>query len=172
MEKWCRGRMGPKEHCCICLIQFWCYFPSFYDIFSWIFEFQELLIIETWKQCNWIWHAWKPYTGGSCLSWIFGEHENLSDLSVIWLIYIKLYRKKEKKIWQKIWAKWESSLTTVWLKWDPPVCTTQSILMHFSSLNQQNMKFLAVCLTPPDKKLKNVNFNREKVFKRLENLYM
>ena len=22
----------------------------------------------------------------------------------------------------KIWAKWEFSLTTVWFKWDPPVC--------------------------------------------------
>ena len=36
------------------------------------------------------------YTGGSHLSWIFLEHENMSALSVIQLIYIKLYRKKEK----------------------------------------------------------------------------
>ena len=28
------------------------------------------------------------YTGGSCLSWIFWEHENLSGLSVIRLIQI------------------------------------------------------------------------------------
>ena len=59
-------------------------------------------------------------TGGSCLSWIFWEHENLSCLSVIWLIYIKLYRKKGKN-WQKIWAKQDSGLTAVWLKWDPHV---------------------------------------------------
>ena len=61
------------------------------------------------------------HTGGSCLSQIFWEHENQSGLLVIQLIYIKLYRKKETKFWKKIWAKQESSLTTVQLKWDPPV---------------------------------------------------
>ena len=40
-------------------------------------------------------------TGGSCLSQIFWEHENLSSLLVIKLIYIKLYRKKETKFWEK-----------------------------------------------------------------------
>ena len=59
--------------------------------------------------------------GGSHLSQIFWEHENQSSLSVIWLIYIKLYRKKETKFWKKIRAKWESGLTAVQLKWDPPV---------------------------------------------------
>ena len=44
----------------------------------------------------------------------------MSGLSVIWLSYIKLYKEKEKKL-AKIQAKWESSLTAVWLKWDPPV---------------------------------------------------
>ena len=60
-------------------------------------------------------------TGGSHLSQIFWEHENLSGLSVIWHINIKLYKEKEKEFWQKIQAKQESGLTTVWLKWDPPV---------------------------------------------------
>ena len=61
-------------------------------------------------------------TGGSHLSQIFWEHENQSSLLVIWLIYIKLYRKKGNQILEKkIRAKWESSLTAVWLKWDPPV---------------------------------------------------
>ena len=40
-------------------------------------------------------------TGESCLSQIFWEHENQSSLSVIWFIYIKLYRKKEEKILAK-----------------------------------------------------------------------
>ena len=40
-------------------------------------------------------------TGGSHLSQIFWEHENQSSLLVIWLIYIKLYRKKETKFWKK-----------------------------------------------------------------------
>ena len=40
-------------------------------------------------------------TGGSRLSQIFWEHENLSGLSIIRLIYIKLYRKKETKFWKR-----------------------------------------------------------------------
>ena len=41
-------------------------------------------------------HQNKIHTGGSCLSQIFWEHENLSGLSVIWLIYIKLWGKGKK----------------------------------------------------------------------------
>ena len=65
-------------------------------------------------------------TGGSYLRWIFWEHENLSGLSV--LIYIKLYKEKEKnkQFWQKILAKQESGLTTVWLQQDPPVLANVS----------------------------------------------
>ena len=46
-------------------------------------------------------HMIKQNTGGSRLSRIFWEHENLSGLSIIRLIYIKLYRKKETKFWKK-----------------------------------------------------------------------
>ena len=63
----------------------------------------------------------KLYTGGSCLSQIFWDHENLSGLSVIWLVYIKLIQGKGKKNWQKIWARQEFDLTVVQLKQDPPV---------------------------------------------------
>ena len=66
-------------------------------------------------------HFSKLNTGGSHVSWIFWEHENQFSLLVIWLIYIKLHRKKGKKFGKKICAKQESSLTTVGLKWDPPV---------------------------------------------------
>ena len=62
----------------------------------------------------------KRNTGGSHLSRIFWEHENLFGLSVIRLIYIKLYKEKERKNWQKIRAKRESGLTAVRLKRDPP----------------------------------------------------
>ena len=37
-------------------------------------------------------------TGVSHLSWIIWEHENLSGLSVSWLIYIKFYKEKEKNL--------------------------------------------------------------------------
>ena len=60
------------------------------------------------------------YTGGICLCQIFWEHVNLFGLSVIWLISTKMYIKLYI-LWQKIQAKWESGLTTVQLKWDPPV---------------------------------------------------
>ena len=57
----------------------------------------------------------------------FWEHENLSSLSIIWLIST-IYKEKEKKqFWQNIWAKQESGLTTVWLKWDPPVWYMQPL---------------------------------------------
>ena len=36
------------------------------------------------------------------------------------------YTRKRKKNWQKIWAKQVSGLTTVWLKWDPPVLPQMS----------------------------------------------
>ena len=55
-------------------------------------------------------------TGGSHLSQIFWEHENLSGLSV--LIYMS---HGPVGFWQKIWAKLESGLTAEWLKWNPPV---------------------------------------------------
>ena len=49
-------------------------------------------------------------TGGSRLSQIFWEHENQSGLLVIWLIYIKLYRKMENKFWKK-----NPGLADIWL---------------------------------------------------------
>ena len=60
------------------------------------------------------------YTGGSHLSWIFWEHENLPGLNVIQLIhYNKFYYTR--KFGKTIWAKRESSLTVVCLKQDSPV---------------------------------------------------
>ena len=61
-------------------------------------------------------------TGGSRLSWIFWEHENLSGLSIIRLIQLLLISLiRQRNLAEKIQAKRESSLTTVRLKWDPPV---------------------------------------------------
>ena len=41
----------------------------------------------------------------------------------------------QRNLATKIWAKWESSLTAVWLKWDPPVYITGP--QHAHSINQQ-----------------------------------
>ena len=70
------------------------------------------------------------YAGGFCLSRIFWEHEILSGLSVIWLIYIILYKEKEIKIWQKFRAKREPGLTAVRLKQDPPVLPNSVMLLE------------------------------------------
>ena len=85
------------------------------------------IMIHLWSNCQEI-----SYTGGSRLSQIFGEHENLPSLSVIQLIYIKLYKEKEKKNRQKIWAKWESAFTAVRFKWDPFVHVWQKSQTTFS----------------------------------------
>ena len=37
---------------------------------------------------------------------------------------------RQKFLGQKIWAKWESGLTTVELKWDPPVLLQVSMTCH------------------------------------------
>ena len=51
-----------------------------------------------------------------------------------------------------------------WIQYvsDPIYAPLKPFQCIFPSQNQQNVNFLAVCLTPPDKKLKNVNFNRGK----------
>ena len=36
----------------------------------------------------------------------------------------------EKNLAAKIWAKWEYGLTTVWLKWDPPVLSGWWVYLH------------------------------------------
>ena len=63
-----------------------------------------------------------PYTGGSRLSRIFWEHEKsvrLKHYPAYPITIISLII--QRNLATKIWAKRESSLTTVWLKRDPPV---------------------------------------------------
>ena len=36
----------------------------------------------------------------------------------------------KKEFWQKMWAKWESGLTAVQLKWDPPVVCSTMFTFH------------------------------------------
>ena len=63
------------------------------------------------KDNSFRWVPFKPYFLGAWKS--------------VWLIstkiYIKLYKEKEKMILAKIWGNWESNLTAVQLKQDPPV---------------------------------------------------
>ena len=100
--------MGPKE---VLLHRSHSILMVFHPILCYlspkILIFQELLIIETWNLCHWIWHASNPK-------------------------YVPL-----KPFW-----------------------------CMFPSQNQQNVKRLAVCLTPPDKNKKKINLYREKVFEK------
>ena len=93
------------------------------------------------------------YKGGSHLSQIFWDYEILSSLSVIWIIYIKLYKEKGKKNWQKFWAKWESSLTTVRLKWDPLVYVFSNIYLDITCfawpLHLKSFQILSENFNPP-----------------------
>ena len=54
----------------------------------------------------------------------------------------------------------------------PYICTTEAISMHFPSQNQQNVNFVAVCLTPPDKKYKMSILTGKKCLKSLEYLHI
>ena len=68
----------------------------------------------------------------------------MSSLSVIWLIRTNLQGKgKKKTILAKIWAKGESGLTTVWLKWDPSVsvCVLCSVICLFFQLDFTVLQF-------------------------------
>ena len=50
----------------------------------------------------------------------------------------------------------------IWQALNPIYTPLKPFWYIFLSQNQQNVKFLDVSLTSPDKKLKKVNFNREK----------
>ena len=55
----------------------------------------------------------------------------------------------------------------------PYIHATQAILIYFLSQNQQNVKFLAVCLTAHDKNKKKMSFlTGKRCSKRLENLHI
>ena len=54
----------------------------------------------------------------------------------------------------------------------PYICTTEAISMHFPSQNQQNFNFVAVCLTPPEKKYKMSILTGNMCLKSLEYLHI
>ena len=62
------------------------------------------------------WVPLKPDILGEKSVWL--KHYPAYPIIIISLII-------QRNLATKIWAKWESGLTTVWLKWDPPVCIRQ-----------------------------------------------
>ena len=100
---------------------------------------------------------------------------------------VNLYRGKVyKKAWNsahigfwvcylspKIWIFQEPLIVKTWnlhhLIWhtsNPKNIPLKPFQCIFPSQNQQNVKFLAVCFTPFDKKMKKVNLYRGKVYKK------
>ena len=57
---WCRGRKGPKKHCCIGPIPVYCFIPCFMLLPPEIWIFQEPLFVETQNQHHWICHTSNP----------------------------------------------------------------------------------------------------------------
>ena len=74
----CRGRMGCKEDCCICSHSMLIIFnPILCYLSPKILIFQELLIIETWNKCHWIWHALNPkYAPLTAISMHFSQSKS------------------------------------------------------------------------------------------------
>ena len=47
LNMWCRGRMGLKEHCCLCPFHFDSFYPILHHFSPEILIFWEQLIVET-----------------------------------------------------------------------------------------------------------------------------
>ena len=68
--------------------------------------------------------------------WVPLKPEFLGAWKSVWLVHYLAYLIIiisliiQRNLATKIQAKWESSLTTVWLKWDPPVECLKFLLSH------------------------------------------
>ena len=54
------------------------------------------------------------------------------------------YKGEKKKFYKKDWAKWESGLTAVWLKQDPPVVNSRSLTNFSVGILQTLVKLVQV----------------------------
>ena len=114
-----------------------------------ILIFQELLIIETWNLCHWIWHAWNP---------------KYMPLKPFWCIFFSQNEQKVKflpeiLIFQEpLIVETQNLHHWIWHASNPKHVPLKPFWCMFPSQNQQNVKSLAVCLTPPDKKWKKNQF--------------
>ena len=67
--------------------------------------------------------------------------------------------------WQKIWAKWESSLTAAWLKWDPPVVFFPVFIKDYHQPSLVMYEIESVPIPIPDKNTKVNSYSQIKIYK-------
>ena len=133
--------MGCKEDCCIGSHPFWWFLTLFLCYLSpKILIFQELLIIETWKKCHWIWHVLNPKY----------DHSSHFD---------KFFPVKINKMWNfclKLWFFMNHllyRLKTCTIGFGTPqtlnMCHSSHFRCFFPSQNQQNDEIFGSLLEHP-----------------------
>ena len=153
--------MGPKE---VLLHRSHSILMVFHPILCYlspkILIFQELLIIETWNLCHWIWHASNP---------------KYMPLKPFWCIFFSQNEQKVKflpeiLIFQEpLIVETQNLHHWIWHASNPKHVPLKPFWCMFPSQNQQNVKSLAVCLTPPDKNMKkNSICTGTKVFRKAQ----
>ena len=137
--------MGCKEDCSIAVI------------------FQELLIIETWNKCHWIWHAVNPkYMPLKPFQCIFPsqKQQNVKFLPDFFILQEPLIIETQNL------CHW------IWHTSNPTYMPLKPFQCIFPCQNQQNVKFMPVYWTPPNTKWKKTSiWTGKKYSKRLENLH-
>ena len=124
-----------------------------------ILIFQELLIIETWNKCHWIWHTSNPKYVPLKPFWCIFPSQNQQNVK--FLPEILIFRELLiVETWNLCHWIWHTS--------NPKYMPLKPFWCIFPSQNQQNVKFLAVHLTPPTKNENNVNLCRERCLKDLK----
>ena len=128
----------------ICLLKLW--------------FFMNHLSIETHNKCYWIWHVSNP---------------KYAPLKQFWCIFAS---QKINKMWNyclKLWffrncllQRLETCSIGISMPWTLNTCHSSHFYAFFP-VKITKCEILAVSWTPPDKKLKNFNLHREKVFANL-----
>ena len=127
--------MGCKEDCSIAVI------------------FQELLIIETWNKCHWIWHAVNPkYMPLKPFQCIFPsqKQQNVKFLPDFFILQEPLIIETQNL------CHW------IWHTSNPTYMPLKPFQCIFPCQNQQNVKFMPVYWTPPNTKWRKHQFEQGK----------
>ena len=151
---------------CTTLKPFQCIFPSQnLKFLPEILIFQEPLIVETQKMSHWI-HG-MPQTLNACHSSHFDAFFPVK-INKMWNFCLKFWFFQEPLIivtWNL--CHW------IWYTLNPKYVPLKPFQCIFPTQNQQNVKFLAVYWTPPDKKWKKMSiWTWKKCLKRLEILHI